>query len=184
MLLFVPETQRKIVGNGSAHVHGLYRTLFPIFQSPDVRRNRTEFKTPRHRSPNPFTSIKILGNKGSLLVIVITAVNYAVKMTLQTSLGAQCIGIYSLNFLEGGLIYLASGIGSGLGAFLTGISFPFSQIALFSIANTKGANLKQENLLTEHTGKPCKGLSATGSRTAKTRPSFPWKTYGSKASIS
>ena len=95
-----------------------------MFQSGEARSYRTEFKQPTYQFPNPFTSIQVLRNNGSLLVITITAINYAVKMTLQTSLGAQCIKIYNLSFLEGGLIYISSGIGSGLGSFLTGTGLP------------------------------------------------------------
>lgn len=62
----------------------------------------------------------MLRNKASLSVISITAINYAVKNTLQTSLGAQCIEIYELNSLQGGLIYMESGFGSGIGSFCTG----------------------------------------------------------------
>ncbi|KAB5542706.1 major facilitator superfamily domain-containing protein [Coniochaeta sp. 2T2.1] len=41
-------------------------------------------------------------------------------MTLQTSLGAQCVGVYQLSYLNAGLIYLPSGMAGALGAFLTG----------------------------------------------------------------
>ncbi|KAK5662615.1 hypothetical protein OQA88_8529 [Cercophora sp. LCS_1] len=41
-------------------------------------------------------------------------------MTLQTSLGAQCVEIYNLNYLEAGLIYLPSEVAGGIGSFSTG----------------------------------------------------------------
>lgn len=120
MLLFIPETQRRIVGNGSAVAKGIYRSMFPLFQKPSNTVDRAPFRKPNHRFPNPFTSIKVLRNKASLSVMSITAINYAVKNTLQTSLGAQCIEIYELTYVQGGLIYMASGLGSGLGSFCTG----------------------------------------------------------------
>lgn len=47
-------------------------------------------------------------------------VTYAVKMTIQASLGSQCISIYNLNYLEAGLVYLPAGVAGGLGAKCTG----------------------------------------------------------------
>ena len=43
-----------------------------------------------------------------------------VKNTLHTSLRAQCIDIYDLSCTQGDLIYMASGIVSGIGSFRTG----------------------------------------------------------------
>lgn len=60
MLMFVPETQRKIVGDGSASARGVYRSFFPIFQTTSGRSNKAGFKRPNHQFPNPFTSIKVL----------------------------------------------------------------------------------------------------------------------------
>lgn len=41
-------------------------------------------------------------------------------MTLQTSLGAQCVQIYQLDSLNSGLIYLPSGVAGAVAAFSTG----------------------------------------------------------------
>ncbi|KAK3497326.1 uncharacterized protein B0T23DRAFT_81081 [Neurospora hispaniola] len=58
--------------------------------------------------------------KGNLVVILIGSITYAVKMTLQTSLAAQCIDIYGLDYLQAGLIYLPSGVGGALASYATG----------------------------------------------------------------
>ena len=122
MLLFVPETQRKIVGNGSTRVKGIYWSAFSLLQRKDSPGKQSEFTPPARRFPNPFISIKILRNKESLLIIIIFAINYAVKNTLQTSLGSQGIHIYDLDYIQAGLIYLPMGIGSAMGSFCTGKS--------------------------------------------------------------
>ena len=70
--------------------------------------------------PNPFTCIPMLFLKGNLVVILIGSITYAVKMTLQTSLAAQCIEIYDLDYLQAGLIYLPSGVGGALASYTTG----------------------------------------------------------------
>lgn len=61
-------------------------------------------------------------NKESLVVILLYSINYSVKMTLQATLGVQCVDIYQLDYLNAGLIYLPSGVAGGIGAFFTGIS--------------------------------------------------------------
>ncbi|KAK4204499.1 MFS general substrate transporter [Triangularia verruculosa] len=119
MLLFFPETQRRIVGNGSARVRGIYWSLFSLFQAKTSPYSTT-ISQPTRRWPNPFACLPILRDKGSLTVIFIYSVTYTVKMTLQTSLGAQCVEIYKLSYLDAGLIYLPSGIAGGIGSFSTG----------------------------------------------------------------
>lgn len=138
MLLFFPETQRKIVGDGSIQPEGLiYQTVFSL-----IRRRRAAKDTgpvtltekqpggsdggtavppkPKFRFPNPLACLPVLANKGSLLVILITAINYAVKAALQTSLDAQCVEIYGLNYIQAGLVYLPSGVGGGFGSYGAG----------------------------------------------------------------
>jgi len=131
MLLFFPETQRKIVGNGSIQPKGLiYQTVFSLIRRKrEGKENKVavgekqEGETPKKRRftfPNPLACLPVLANKGSLLVILITAINYAVKAALQTSLDAQCVELYGLNYLQAGLVYLPSGVGGGFGSYFAG----------------------------------------------------------------
>jgi len=132
MLLFFPETQRKIVGNGSIRPKGLvYQTVFSLIQR---RREKKDIKavavgekktgelpqTPKFRFPNPLACLPVLADTGSLLVIFITAINYAVKAALQTSLDAQCVDLYGLTSIQAGLVYLPSGVGGGFGSYGAG----------------------------------------------------------------
>ncbi|KAK1624087.1 major facilitator superfamily domain-containing protein [Colletotrichum phormii] len=103
MLLFFPETQRNIVGNGSARVRGIYWSFFTLIS------NRSQ-----------KTNVRVLKNRSSLVVILLYGITYSVKMTLQTSLGAQCVEIYKLDYLTTGLIYIPSGVAGGIGSFITG----------------------------------------------------------------
>jgi MFS family permease len=120
ILLFLPETQRNIVGNGSGEVRGVYWNFYSLLQSKDIKKNRTNIVKPTRHYPNPFACLPILATKDSLIVIFIYAVTYSVKMTLQTSLGAQCVEIYQLDYLAAGLIYLPSGVAGGIGSYMTG----------------------------------------------------------------
>lgn len=125
LLLFFPETQRKLVGNGSKRVYGLlYRSLFwKITGQQHVleKRIRPEEREKRKvHIPNPLACVPMLFDKGSFCTMFFGGVTYAVKMTIQASLGAQCISIYNLNYLEAGLVYLPAGVAGGLGAKCTG----------------------------------------------------------------
>jgi predicted MFS family arabinose efflux permease len=134
MLLFFPETQRNIVGNGGIRPKGLiYQTVFSLIrkrrEAKDTKvvavgeKQETEEGVPAKRGlrfPNPLACLPVLANRGSLLVILITAINYAVKAALQTSLDAQCVELYGLNYIQAGLVYLPSGVGGGVGSYGAG----------------------------------------------------------------
>lgn len=120
MLLFFPETHRNIVGNGSGTPKGIYWSFFTLFQKAELKKGNAHIPKSGRHYPNPLSCLPILANKESLIVIVLYSITYAVKMTLQTSLGAQCTEIYQLNYLDAGLIYLPSGVASGMGAFAAG----------------------------------------------------------------
>jgi MFS family permease len=120
MLLFFPETQRNIVGNGSVNPRGVYWSLFSLFQVDKFKEDPTPVTKPERHYPNPFACLPVLASKESLIVILLYSITYCVKMTLQASLGAQCVEIYKLDYLNAGLIYLPSGVAGGLGSFMTG----------------------------------------------------------------
>lgn len=122
MLLFFPETQRKIVGNGSVKASGvLYWSFFSLLKRSKQTKEPPESDRPRRHYPNPFTCLAVLGDMESLIVILLYAVTYCVKMVTQASLGAQCVQIYNLDYLTAGLVYLPSGIAGIFGAFITGM---------------------------------------------------------------
>ncbi|KAI3393415.1 hypothetical protein diail_4283 [Diaporthe ilicicola] len=120
VLLFLPETQRNIVGDGSGRARGIYWSFFSVLQKHEKEGPSTHIMKPIRHYPNPFACLPILANKQSLIVILLYSITYAVKMTLQASLGAQCVEIYQLDYLNAGLIYLPSGVAGGVGAFCTG----------------------------------------------------------------
>lgn len=122
MLLFYPETQRSIVGDGSLKPRGIYKSFFFIFQSGELRTHPAPAEKPKFSYPNPFACLRILANGESLIVILLYSLTYAVKMVLQASLGVQCVEIYQLDYLTAGLIYLPAGVAGAVAAFLTGLS--------------------------------------------------------------
>ncbi|KAK1634045.1 major facilitator superfamily domain-containing protein [Colletotrichum phormii] len=125
VVTLLPETQRRIVGNGSVKTQGVHRSLFDSLvrhRKVDAldRDEGLQGGKRRYHIPNPFKCISMLFSKGNFTVILMGSITYAVKMTLQSSLSAQCIDVYNLNYLEAGLIYLPSGIGGALSSYTTG----------------------------------------------------------------
>lgn len=123
VVFLLPETQRKLVGNGCIPTQGVHRCLFDRLikdrlVNPDEVSGSHAKRT--HHFPNPFKCIPMLFHKGNFTIILAGSITYAVKMTLQTSLAAQCIEVYDLNYLEAGLIYLPSGIGGAIASYTTG----------------------------------------------------------------
>ena len=119
MVLFFPETQRKIVGNGSIRPQGIYWSLLALSNREQLVERKDKAETTRHW-PNPLTCLKILFDVESLMVISLYSITYATKMATQASLGAQCVKIYDLDYLTAGLLYLPSGVAGIFGAFITG----------------------------------------------------------------
>jgi hypothetical protein len=129
VVLLLPETQRKLVGNGRVRTKGIHRSLFDVLikdrrTTPDGAGSPTSADAVGKRRechfPNPFNCIPMLFKKANLTVIIIGSITYTVKMTLQTSLAVQCIDIYHLDYLQAGLVYLPSGVGGALAAYITG----------------------------------------------------------------
>ncbi|KAJ5163357.1 Major facilitator superfamily domain general substrate transporter [Penicillium coprophilum] len=122
--LFLPETARSIVGNGSRNVSALYRPILGCQRSikPTSLPALTEREnTPRNfRIPNPLTTLKILASRESLLITAIYGVYYMNFSCLQGSLSTLFIDIYHFSELKAGLIYLPFGIGSCIGAYCSG----------------------------------------------------------------
>lgn len=145
MLLFFPETQRNIVGNGSAKVRGIYWSFFTLINKSPQRKNGGVLRSQNSRRhwPNPFACLPILKDRSSLVVILLYGITYSVKMTLQTSLGAQCVEIYKLDYLTAGLIYIPSGVAGGIGSFTTGLTSLYSQTTKYGLTDEIGRILNR-----------------------------------------
>lgn len=122
IVLLFPETCRHLVHDGSIPAKGLNKTLLSSLRSRSKQRGEIgpqSFERSLH-IPNPIKCLRILGKKNSLFVILVGSIFYTVFGCLGASLSAQCIELYSLNYLTGGLIYLPSGIGGIVAAYAVG----------------------------------------------------------------
>jgi predicted MFS family arabinose efflux permease len=132
--VFLPETARSVVGNGSVKAIGCHRTLFSYFQfwqstspgeplgSPETGQTSPTETSIRNRFHvlDSVESLKLLGAKDCLLIVLIFGVFYTNLSCVQASTSTLFIKVYGISELQAGLIYLPSGVGSILGAYGVG----------------------------------------------------------------
>jgi hypothetical protein len=118
MALFLPETARNMVGNGSIrppkHLQLPVPTLMRHWEDSDSIGPR------EWRFPNPLASLKILVRRDNTVIIVACGLLYVVYTCINTSLSTLFIQIYRLNQWEAGLIYLPFGLGGTVSTFFSG----------------------------------------------------------------
>lgn len=118
LLIFLPETSRKLVGDGSilpARLisRSIYSLVLP--RKPVIQQSPPPFSL-----PNPLSCLSTLFNRSNFIVLMVGGLQYTIFGCLAASLSAQMIHLYSLNYLTAGLLYLPSGIGGILAAYLNG----------------------------------------------------------------
>ncbi|CAN9368342.1 unnamed protein product [Alternaria alternata] len=117
MLLCLPETSRKIVGNGSI------RPTKPLVPPPLIMRhwNASDVELARiWRMPNPLKSLMILKRLDNVVIILACGFLYTVYTCINASLATLFVDLYHLDQLQAGLIYLPFGIGGAASTFVSG----------------------------------------------------------------
>lgn len=124
--LFLPETARSIVGNGSKQLPALYRPLIHYGRSKGFDENKEKALPPKFRIPNPLSALKILASRSSVLITAVNGIYYMDFSCLSASMSTLFIDEYKLSELQVGLVYLPFGIGSCVGAYCSGTAHPLS----------------------------------------------------------
>ncbi|RYP53320.1 hypothetical protein DL768_001677 [Monosporascus sp. mg162] len=112
-VLAVPETGRKVVGNGSVPPQGWNMTLLDYFRFR--RRVRDPSAAPKRQKipiPNPFHTLAIVLQKDMAMILFYNAILYIGFMTATATLSSQFEEIYGFNQLQLGLCYLPLGVGT------------------------------------------------------------------------
>jgi hypothetical protein len=130
MTLFLPETARSIVGNGSSPVKGINKALVPLIFSKETQAGESSpAAPPRQESrkfPNPLAALKLLSIPGTAIILLAYGINYTVYCCLQASLSTLFVDIYHVSGLVAGLVYLPFGAAVALSAFATGRLLDFN----------------------------------------------------------
>ncbi|EAQ90392.1 hypothetical protein CHGG_02327 [Chaetomium globosum CBS 148.51] len=151
MALFLPETARSIVANGSRSAKGINKPLVPLVAPNEERvvdsTSEVLTREERRKIPNPLTALKLLRNPSTAIVLVAYGINYTVYCCLQASLSTLFVDIYGVSGLVAGLVYIPFGVAVALSAFATGrlLDLSYKKTAAqngISIVESKETDLK------------------------------------------
>ncbi|KAI0396023.1 chloramphenicol resistance protein, partial [Xylariaceae sp. FL0594] len=120
-ILTVPETARKVVGNGSIPPQGWNMTLIDWLRfrhrhnnNKPLNRSSVEEEGAKGRRkipiPNPLNTLKVLRDKEMAMILIYNASLYTCFATVTATLGTQFQEIYGYDQLTLGLLYLPIGI--------------------------------------------------------------------------
>ena len=125
IILFMPETCRKIVGNGSIPPPLTNMSVLDFVsrrkarrtgsQDPDAHRSKANL-----RFPNPLATLTIIGNLEAFLVLLGTALPAATLYAILTGIPSVFANTYHLSTVIIGLVYLPFGVGSVVAALVFG----------------------------------------------------------------
>jgi len=116
--LFLPETSRNIVGNGSVKPAKAMQLPLPHLMHHYVRSSRSA--NLNWELPNPARSLKILLRKDNMVIITACGLLYVVYTCICASLSILFTDMYKLNQWQAGFIYLPFGFGGTVSTFLCG----------------------------------------------------------------
>ncbi|KAI0007648.1 major facilitator superfamily transporter [Xylariaceae sp. FL0662B] len=134
--LFMPETCRAIVGDGSIRPHPVYRTVWQLMKDAVRKRKvtragngltlqRTNSRASaaqkfHMKRPNFFRSLVILFEREMFFLLAYSSLIFAGFYAIATALPAQMAELYGFNDVIIGLMYLPLGMGSIVAAFIMG----------------------------------------------------------------
>lgn len=144
-IIFVPETSRNVVGNGSIAPQGWNMSLLgylehrrltkeaeaqeqeddnglPRATSREQQRLAREAVTPKRkmRWPNPFSTIHIVMQKENAAVLIYNSIIFVAFIDIVASLPSIFVRNYNFDDLQIGLCYLPFGAGSASSTFING----------------------------------------------------------------
>lgn len=127
MLLFLPETCRRLVGNGSHPTSRANSPFIPVLrpQRDSSLNIQQEQEKDAPKLPNPFSIIVLLKDRGTLAAVLCYAIYYTVHSCLQASTSTLFVATYHLSGLPAGLIYIPFGVACSIASIIAG-NLPFT----------------------------------------------------------
>jgi hypothetical protein len=119
LIVLLPETSRKIVGNGSIQPL-TYLRLATSSSMCHWKSGECECARYAGRIPNPLKSFKLLFRKDNLIVVLAFGLMYAVYTCVIGSLSTLFIETYGLNQWQAGIIYVPFGVGGTVSTLFSG----------------------------------------------------------------
>ena len=150
ILISLPETCRKIVGNGSISPRTWNMSLLSYLH---LRRQRTRGIEAQQASrsgfkarPNPLKSVYIIAQKESGMILFIAGTLFSGLYMVLSSMPSQFAEKYDFNTLQIGLCYIPTGLGGMLASFVVGrfLNWNFRRHA--RLLGTEVVERKQQDL--------------------------------------
>lgn len=129
LFLFLPETCRKVVGDGSVPPPPLNNSVTDIIRYRRRKRRGIEVdevklaelrKNYRFRLPSPVPTFRVVLDPETAIVLLTLGLQLAVFYALMTGATSSFQRIYNFNQIQTALMYLPIGCGGILSAFTTG----------------------------------------------------------------
>ncbi|GAA5840005.1 hypothetical protein JCM11251_006585 [Rhodosporidiobolus azoricus] len=134
IVLFLPETLRSLVGNGSIPARGINRSLVSIWHEHRRRKaaggremSEAELASLAAKPPKktwkdvrPLAPLKMFREKDIILTLAFNSACYTLFYCVITSTGTQFKESYALSESELGLCYIANGAGCIVASFVSG----------------------------------------------------------------
>ena len=130
LLLYLPETCRKVVGNGSRPPRYLVHMTIQEWWQRERHLIYAAMEDEGDEEPltehhafhfhDPLTALNILSDKGTLLLMIFVGMVFGIHYLILSTIPFQLGTLYQLNQNQLGLIYIPYGLGSIASAFTTG----------------------------------------------------------------
>ncbi|CEN60919.1 hypothetical protein ASPCAL07590 [Aspergillus calidoustus] len=120
LLLFLPETCRQVVGDGSIPPPPLNASVSDCFRNRCRRKRGEDAGNRTFRFPSPLPTLKVVTDLETGAILLVTGLMYAGFYAIMTGATASFHNVYGLNNIETALMYLPLGIGGIVSAFTTG----------------------------------------------------------------
>jgi multidrug resistance protein len=163
-ILTVPETGRKVVGNGSIPPQGWNLTVLEWYRLRKEERSKSGLtrstttesrraaqaelaKGRQLRWPNPLKTVRIVMEKDMAVILLYNALLYTAFYDVTASVPSIFQEIYGFNDLQVGLCYVPFGFGCGIASFANGymLDYNYKKIARqigFAIDRKRGDDLR------------------------------------------
>lgn len=155
LILFIfifPETCRNVVGNGSIPARGINRSVVGYLHQRKIHRPNVETTKPkegtarRFQLPNPWLTLKILGDKESALLLIYNALAFSGQMVITAALPSMLAKTYNYNEFKIGLCFLPVGSGALVASILTGYLMDWNFRRHAKLVGMTISNGKQQDL--------------------------------------
>ena len=120
--LLLPETCRRLVGNGSACTSCVNTPLVPILRPEGdpsfIFKQEGQKDVPK--LPNPLSVLVLLKARATLAAVLCYGIYYTVHSCLQASTSTLFVTVYHLSGLPAGLVYIPFGVACSIASIVAG----------------------------------------------------------------